>query len=142
MKYYKNNLEGLDKLREVLGLSLRMICENIESNRDEENLEELEFVKEEDVVSIGEFASILRLKGVPFGRNRVYSWLSNRNYTYRKNDKNYAIQKYIDEGLFKVKTYIVNTVDGPVETQTIYLTSDGVRYFTKKILGEFNIRES
>ena len=142
MKYYKNNLEGLDKLREVLELSLRMICENIESNRDEENLEELEFVKEEDVVSIGEFASILRLKGVPFGRNRVYSWLSNRNYTYRKNDKNYAIQKYIDEGLFKVKTYIVNTVDGPVETQTIYLTSDGVRYFTKKILGEFNIRES
>lgn len=142
MKHYKSNLEGLDKLREVLGLSLRMICENIESNRDEENLEELEFVKEEDVVSIGEFASILRLKGVPFGRNRVYSWLSNRNYTYRKNDKNYAIQKYIDEGLFKVKTYIVNTVDGPVETQTIYLTSDGVRYFTKKILGEFNIRES
>ena len=103
MKYYKNNLEGLDNLKEVLELSLRMICENIESNRDEENLEELEFVKEDDVVSIGEFANILRLKGVPFGRNKVHSWLSNRNYTYRKNDKNYAIQKYVDEGVFKVK---------------------------------------
>ena len=39
MKYYKSNLEGLDKLKEILELSLRMISENIESNRDEENLE-------------------------------------------------------------------------------------------------------
>lgn len=142
MKYYKNNLEGLDKLREVLELSLRLICENIESSQDEENLKELEIVKEDDVLSIGEFANLLRLKGVPFGRNKVHSWLSNRNYTQRKNNKNYAIPKYIDEGMFKVKTYIVNTVDGPIETETIYLTSKGSKYFMKKILSEFNIKES
>lgn len=142
MKYYKNNLEGLDKLREVLELSLRMICENIESSSDEENLKELEIVKEDDLLSIGEFANLLRLKGVPFGRNKVHSWLSNRNYTQRKNNKNYAIPKYIDEGMFKVKTYIVNTVDGPIETETIYLTSKGIKYFMKKILSEFNIKES
>ena len=138
MKYYKNNIEKLDKLKEVLELSLKMICEDIESNREEENLKLIK----EDVISIGEFATTLKLKGVPFGRNKVHSWLSNRNYTYRKNDKNYAIQKYVDEGLFKIKTYIVNTVDGPIETQTIYLTDYVVKYFTKKILGEFDIRES
>lgn len=142
MKYYKNNLEGLDKLREVLELSLRLILENIESSQDEENLKELEIVKEDDVLSIGEFANLLRLKGVPFGRNKVHSWLSNRNYTQRKNNKNYAIPKYTDEGMFKVKTYIVNTVDGPIETETIYLTSKGIKYFMKKILSEFNIKES
>lgn len=142
MKYYKNNLEGLDKLREVLELSLRLILENIESSQDEENLKELEIVKEDDVLSIGEFANLLRLKGVPFGRNKVHSWLSNRNYTQRKNNKNYAIPKYIDEGMFKVKTYIVNTVDGPIETETIYLTSKVIKYFMKKILSEFNIKES
>ena len=142
MKYYKNNLEGLDKLREVLELSLRLILENIESSQDEENLKELEIVKEDDVLSIGEFANLLRLKGVPFGRNKVHSWLSNRKYTQRKNNKNYAIPKYIDEGMFKVKTYIVNTVDGPIETETIYLTSKGIKYFMKKILSEFNIKES
>ncbi|QJA09383.1 hypothetical protein HF520_10620 [Romboutsia sp. CE17] len=38
MKYYKSNLEGLDKLREVLELSLRMISENIESNRKERKI--------------------------------------------------------------------------------------------------------
>ena len=103
MKYYKNNLEGLDKLREVLELSLRLILENIESSQDEENLKELEIVKEDDVLSIGEFANLLRLKGVPFGRN---------------------------------------TVDGPIETETIYLTSKGIKYFMKKILSEFNIKES
>ena len=86
MKYYKNNLEGLDKLREVLELSLRLILENIESSQDEENLKELEIVKEDDVLSIGEFANLLSLKGVPFGRNKVHSWLSNRNYTQRKNN--------------------------------------------------------
>ena len=105
-------------------------------------LKELEIVKEDDVLSIGEFANLLRLKGVPFGRNKVHSWLSNRNYTQRKNNKNYAIPKYIDEGMFKVKTYIVNTVDGPIETETIYFTSKGIKYFMKKILSEFNIKES
>ena len=52
------------------------------------------------------------------------------------------MKRYIDEELFKVKTYIVNTIDGPIETETIYLTSIGCSYFMKKILEEFNIREN
>ena len=69
-----------------------MICENIESSRYEENLEELEVVKEDDVISIGEFANLLRLKEVPFGKNKVHSWLSNRNYTYNTDYLSYICQ--------------------------------------------------
>ena len=131
MNTYKNNLQNLDGLKEVLELGLKMILENIESSREEK----LKVTpKDESVISIGEFSELLRAKGVPFGRNKVHSWLVNRGYCIRKNNKNYSIQKYVDEGLFKVKTYIVNTVDGPIETETIYLTNYGVEYFTEKLL--------
>lgn len=152
MKNYKNNLEGLDKLREILDLqlnliqtqetNLRMILKNIESNKDEEVLKEIKKGTDSEAISVGEFADILRIKGVPFGRNKVHSWLNNRGYTFRMNNKNYAKYEFIDSGLFKVKTYIVNTVEGPIEVETIYITAKGVMHFKKEIFKEFNIRES
>lgn len=143
MKYCKSKLEGLDKLREVLELSLRLIVENIESSTDEESLNELEIMpKEDDAISMGEFANLLKSYEVPFGRNKIYTWMVNRGFCTRRNKKNYSVLKYVDEGLFKVKTYIVNTVDGPIESESIYVTSKGIEYFTKKLLSEFNIKGS
>lgn len=139
MKYCKSKLERLDKLREVLELSLRLIVENMESSTDEENLNELEIMsKEDDAISMGEFANLLKSYEVPFGRNKIYTWMVNRGFCTRKNNKNYVVSKYVDEGLFKVRTYIVNTVDGSIESETIYVTSKDVKYFTKELLSEFN----
>ncbi|MGL5693907.1 MAG: phage antirepressor KilAC domain-containing protein [Peptostreptococcaceae bacterium] len=141
MKGYRGNLEYLDKLRESINLqknilesqeqSLKTIIENMDSSS--------EVQCSEAVVRVGDFAEMLKSRGVPYGRNKVHSWLSNRGYTYRENDKNYAKDEYIDKGLFRVKSYIVNTKNGPIVDETIYLTSKGVKYFLEKILNEFGI---
>lgn len=152
MNYCKKNLENIDKLIEVIELqrnlldsqelSLKIIMDNIESSSKKGRIKEVNLKESnETLLKIGEFAEILRDKGVPYGRNKIHSWLNNRGYTYRENDRNYAKAKYINKGLFKVKSYVVNKKDGPTVEGTIHLTSKGVKYFTKEILKEFNIKE-
>ena len=95
MNYYKNNLEYLDKLSEVIDLqrsilyfqehNQNMIIKDIESNSEKN-----------DLAKIGE-ADMLRVKDIPYGRNKVRSWLNNMGYAYRENDRNYAKEKYINE---------------------------------------------
>ena len=46
-----------------------------------ENLEKVDLIKNTDLLSIGEFAQSLKLRGVQFGRNKLHSWLNNRGYT-------------------------------------------------------------
>ena len=80
-------------------------------------------------IKIGQFAKIIRDKGVPFGRNKIHSWLNNRGYTYRIKDKNFVKSEYIVKGLFEIRGY------------SLYITPEGVSYFTKRLLKEFNIEE-
>ena len=92
-----------------------------------------EYIAEKDSdaahIKIGKFAKIIRDKGVPFGRNKIHSWLNNRGYTYRIKDKNFVKSEYIVKGLFEIRGY------------SLYITPEGVSYFTKRLLKEFNIEE-
>ena len=173
MDSYKNNLQNLSKLKELIeaqrqfldfqSQSLKIIESNIKNttiDMEEENqvrnLYEsnkginlcrsnegrsivLSTIGDDDmVVRIGDFAEMIKRRGVPYGRNKIHSWLNNRGYTYREGDRNYAKTKFIDEGLFKVKEYVVNRKSGAKIESTIYLTPKGVSYFMEKILREFD----
>ncbi len=97
------------------------------------------------VVRIGDFAESVKKRGIPYGRNKIHSWLNNRGYTYREDDRNYPYVEYIDEGLFKVKEYVINRKGGAKIESTMYLTPKGVNYFMEKLLNEFgkkiNVKE-
>lgn len=164
MDSYKNNLQNLLKLKELIDAqrqfldlqsqSLKIIESNMknttidmeeenqlrnlyESNKDRSIV--LSTIGDDDVVvRIGDFAEMIKRRGVPYGRNKIHSWLNNRGYTYREGDRNYAKTKFIDEGLFKVKDYVVNRKGGAKIESTIYLTPKGVSYFMDKILREFD----
>ena len=164
MDSYKNNLQNLLKLKELIDAqrqfldlqsqSLKIIESNMKNttiDMDEENQLRNLYESNEDrsivlstigdddvVVRIGDFAEMIKRRGVPYGRNKIHSWLNNRGYTYREGDRNYAKTKFIDEGLFKVKDYVVNRKGGAKIESTIYLTSKGVSYFMDKILREFD----
>lgn len=164
MDSYKNNLQNLLKLKELIDAqrqfldlqsqSLKIIESNMKNttiDMDEENQLRNLYESNEDrsivlstigdddvVVRIGDFAEMIKRRGVPYGRNKIHSWLNNRGYTYREGDRNYAKTKFIDEGLFKVKDYVVNRKGGAKIESTIYLTPKGVSYFMDKILREFD----
>lgn len=164
MDSYKNNLQNLLKLKELIDAqrqfldlqsqSLKIIESNMKNtaiDMEEENqLRNLYEINEDRsivlstigdddvVVRIGDFAEMIKRRGVPYGRNKIHSWLNNRGYTYREGDRNYAKTKFIDEGLFKVKDYVVNRKGGAKIESTIYLTPKGVSYFMDKILREFD----
>ena len=104
---------------------MKGVDENEEIAAEEEILEE----KSGESIKVGEFAKIIRSKGVCYGRNKIYSWLNNRGYTYRIKDKNFVKSQYIAKGLFELRGY------------SLYITPEGVSYFTKKLLKEFNIEE-
>ena len=97
------------------------------------------------VVRIGDFAESVKRRGIPYGRNKIHSWLNNRGYTYREDDRNYPYMEYIDEGLFKVKEYVINRKGGAKIESTMYLTPKGVNYFMEELLNEFgknnNVKE-
>lgn len=164
MDSYKNNLQNLLKLKELIDAqrqfldlqsqSLKIIESNMKNtaiDMEEENQLRNLYESNEDrsivlstigdddvVVRIGDFAEMIKRRGVPYGRNKIHSWLNNRGYTYREGDRNYAKTKFIDEGLFKVKDYVVNRKGGAKIESTIYLTPKGVSYFMEKILREFD----
>ena len=87
----------------------------------------------------------MKRRGIPYGRNKIHSWLNNRGYTYREDDRNYPYVEYIDEGLFKVKEYVINRKGGAKIESTMYLTPKGVNYFMEELLNEFgkknNVKE-
>lgn len=97
------------------------------------------------VVRIGDFAESVKKRGIPYGRNKIHSWLNNRGYTYREDDRNYPYVEYIDEGLFKVNEYVINRKGSAKIESTMYLTPKGVNYFMEELLDEFgkkiNVKE-
>ena len=152
MSCYKSNLEYLNELRknissqrELLDFQekhLEFLEDKIGSfDKSKKSYERISESCESTVVRIGDFAEMLKSRGVPFGRNKIHSWLTNRGYTYRENDRNYAKSEYVEKGLFEVRNYVVNKRSGATVEQTIYLTPKGVAYFMKKILREFNLEE-
>lgn len=148
MNYYKSNLDYLRKniqsQKELLSFQekyLKLLEDKIESLDENEEIVDDEANVSSTVVKIGDFAKMIKSRGVPFGRNKVHSWFNNRGYTYRENDRNYAKDEYIAKGLFEVKRYVRNSKDGTNIKETIYLTPQGVAYFMEKILREFNIEE-
>lgn len=148
MNCYKSNLDCLRKSiqsqRELLSFQekyLKLLEERGESVDENEEMVVDEAKVSSTVVKIGDFAKMIKSRGVPYGRNKVHSWFNNRGYTYRENDRNYAKDEYIAKGLFEVKRYVKNSKDGTDIKETIYLTPQGVAYFMEKILREFNIEE-
>lgn len=148
MNYYKSNLDYLRKniqsQKELLTFQekyLKSLEDKMECVDENEEIVDDEANVSSTVVKIGDFAKMIKSRGVPFGRNKVHSWFNNRGYTYRENDRNYAKDEYIAKGLFEVKRYVRNSKEGTNIKETIYLTPQGVAYFMEKILREFNIEE-
>lgn len=94
-------------------------------------------------ILIGELAKLICQNGHSIGQNRLFRWMRDNGYLMSYgSSRNIPKQKYIEQGLFKIKESTVNNPDGSVRlTRTTVVTGKGQIYFVNKFLGKDNKRE-
>lgn len=98
-----------------------------------------------DSIDMGTFAKLIKDENVfDKGRNKLFEFMREEGYLTKKkiNGKftNEPYQKYIDQGLFEIKEYALNTAYGDkIKTKTL-VTGKGQIYFVEK-LRKLNIDE-
>lgn len=88
-------------------------------------------------VSVGSLAKMITNSGVTIGQNRLYEWLRDNGYLIKDGrNKNVAIQRYIESGLFELKENVTFDNDGvPIlRKPTTMVTGKGQKYFINKFL--------
>ena len=96
-------------------------------------------LKSKENILIGDFAKAIYTDGVNLGQNKLFSWLRDKEYLYKKNGDNFPYQKYIDNGLFVLKERVVDTVynNKTMIKFTTLITPSGQLYFHNKLKKEF-----
>lgn len=92
-------------------------------------------------INIGHFAKILYDEhGINIGRNKLIAWLRDNNYLIKQEgaEKNLPKQRYIEQGLFKVRPAIIKRTVGDVQGGTTLVTGKGQVKLAEILLQEFS----
>lgn len=86
-------------------------------------------------ILIGELAKILRQNNVEMGEKRLFQWMRDNGYLGTTGDRyNIPNQRYIEMGLFTLKTNTFS-VNGTMQTRnTTKVTGKGQQYFINKFI--------
>ncbi|MBD5832700.1 phage antirepressor KilAC domain-containing protein [Weissella confusa] len=92
----------------------------------------------EQTILVGDLAKLISQNGVSIGQNRLFKWLRENGYLHKSRSQyNRPVQRFVDQGLFKVKESSHANPDGSVRlTFTTKVTGKGQQYFINKFLGE------
>ncbi|MBJ7635354.1 oxidoreductase [Weissella confusa] len=92
----------------------------------------------EQTILVGDLAKLISQNGVSIGQNRLFKWLRENGYLHKSRSRyNRPVQRFVDQGLFKVKESSHANPDGSVRlTFTTKVTGKGQQYFINKFLGE------
>lgn len=74
--------------------------------------------------------------GVKIGPVRLFDWMRKNGYLIKSGSSyNMPVQRYVEQGLFKVKESNIQNPDGSVRiTRTTKVTGKGQIYFVNKFL--------
>ncbi|GAK30703.1 phage-related antirepressor [Weissella oryzae SG25] len=94
-------------------------------------------------ILVGDLAKLISQNGVQIGQNRLFGWLRDNGYLHKQGSQyNRPTQRYIDQGLFKVKESSHANPDGSVKlTFTTKVTGKGQQYFVNKFLNYLDVKE-
>lgn len=83
---------------------------------------------------VGELAKILTQAGFKIGQNRLFALLREDGYLGKSgSNKNVPLQRYIEQGLFKIKETVIAHADGHTTiNRTPKVTGKGQTYFLAK----------
>lgn len=75
-----------------------------------------------DAILIGDFAKLVCNSGINIGRTRLFRWLREKGYLMHGNK---PYQRYVDQGLFRVKESSITTIKGDMIKTTTLVTGKG-----------------
>lgn len=94
-------------------------------------------------ILIGDLAKLICQNGVQIGQKRLFEWMRQNNFLIKSgSSRNMPMQRYVEQGLFKIKES--SYVDGNgcnVTTKTTVVTGKGQIYFVNQFLKE-NVLEN
>lgn len=90
----------------------------------------------EHSILVGELARIIKQNGVEIGQNRLFQWMRDKGYLFKKGEMyNQPTQKALDMGLFEIKKTVITKPSGDsLVTTTTKVTGKGQIYFVNKFL--------
>lgn len=85
-------------------------------------------------ILISELAKLLTRNGYPTGRTRLFRWLRENGYIFKRSTE--PIQKWVEEGIFATSVTMIKTHHGSEERVTTKVTGKGQEYFLSKLSGK------
>lgn len=87
---------------------------------------------------VGELAKMLTQSGFQIGQNRLFALLREEGYLGKSgSNRNVPIQRYVEQGLFRIKETAITHSDGHVTlTRTTKVTGKGQACFVARYCGE------
>lgn len=87
-----------------------------------------------NLIDIGTLAKIAKDEHIDMGRTRLFDWLRESGYLMSApGSKNQPYQKYIEQGLFKVREYTYKTPYGDKVATKTMVTGKGQMFFIEKL---------
>ena len=83
-----------------------------------------------DCIEVGSLAKVLCDEGIKIGRNKLFKWLREHKYLM---DNNQPYQRYIDNGYFEMKEYVIKTAYGDKNCFKTLVTGIGQIRITEKL---------
>ena len=94
-----------------------------------------------NLIDIGTLAKIANDENIDIGRTRLFDWLRSNGYLMDSaSNKNQPYQKYIEQGLFKVREYTYKTPYGDKVATKAMVTGKGQIYFVEKLRKAFTAK--
>lgn len=127
--FSKNKAEVAEAHKKLLELETKPLIETIENQKP--LVEFANVVGSNDtLISIGNFSKVVEDEvGIDIGQNKLFKWLRDNKYLYKRGSNNIPYQQYVNSGYFVLKESVKN---GMVFNQT-FITGKGQIYLIKKL---------
>ena len=127
--FSKNKSEVAEAHKKLLELETKPLIETIENQKP--LVEFANVVGANDtLISIGNFSKVVEDEvGIDIGQNKLFKWLRDNKYLYKRGSNNIPYQQYVNSGYFVLKESVKN---GMVFNQT-FITGKGQIYLIKKL---------
>ena len=127
--FSKNKAEVAEAYKKLLELETKPLIETIENQKP--LVEFANVVGANDtLISIGNFSKVVEDEvGIDIGQNKLFKWLRDNKYLYKRGSNNIPYQQYVNSGYFVLKEPVKN---GMVFNQT-FITGKGQIYLIKKL---------